>query len=46
MVCDKTAWSLFNNVAETLTGFSAAEAIGQHYGQPLKFVKESDGVGQ
>lgn len=44
MACDKDGRvMLFNGVAEELTGFSVKEVIDQHYGQSLKFVKESDG---
>lgn len=43
MACDKDGLIiLFNGVAERLTGFLAKEAIGYHYNNVLKFIKEND----
>ena len=43
MACDKDGRvTLFNGVAEALTGFSTKEVIGRHYSQLLHFIKESD----
>lgn len=43
MACDKDGLViLFNGVAERLTGFSAKEAIGYHYNNALKFIKENN----
>lgn len=44
MACNKDGRvMLFNRVAEVLTGFSAKEAIGRHYSQTMKFVKDGSG---
>jgi PAS domain S-box-containing protein len=43
MACDKEGQiTLFNRMAETLTGFSATEVIGLRYDHFVKFVRESD----
>lgn len=45
MACDKDGRViLFNKVAEELTGYSVAEAIGHHFSKCLRFIKESDGT--
>lgn len=43
MACDKDGMIiLFNGVAEKLTGFLAKEAVGNHYNQVFKFIREKD----
>ena len=45
IVCDREGKiSLFNKIAEKLTGFTPAEAIGLQYNEVLDFVKEIDGA--
>lgn len=43
MACDENGLvTLFNRKAVAMTGFSAKEVIGKHYGSVIKFVKEAD----
>lgn len=43
MACDHNGRIvLFNGVAETLTGYSAQEVIGHHYGKIIRFIREID----
>lgn len=43
IACDKDGRiMLFNPAAEDLSGFSAKEVSGRHYGEVLKFVREGD----
>jgi len=43
IACDKNGIiMLFNNMAEKISGYSSLEAIGKHYREILKFIKETD----